>query len=167
MWELDHEESWAPKNWCFWIVVLEKTLESPLNCKEIKPVNPKGNQPWIFLRRTDDDSSILWPPDAKTWLIGKDPDVGKDWGWERKGAQRMRWLEGITNSMKMSKFWETVKVRKSGVLQSVESQRVNHSLATKQLSVFLYNCEFISFLLSCLISFLSFVPLCSKVAFSI
>ena len=85
MWELDHKEGWAVKNWCFWIVVLEKTLESPLDSKEIKPVNPKGNQPWIFFGRTDAEAPILWPPDAKSWLIGKDPDAGKDWGQEEKG----------------------------------------------------------------------------------
>ena len=81
MWELDHKESWSQKNWCFWIVVLEKTLESPLNFKEIKPVNPKGNQSWIFIGRTDAEAEaqILWPPDAKNWLIWKDPDAGKDW----------------------------------------------------------------------------------------
>ena len=81
MWELDHKESWAPKDWCFWSVMLEKTLESPLDCKEIKPVNPKGNQPWTFIGRTDAEAEapILCPPDAKNWLIGKDPDAGKDW----------------------------------------------------------------------------------------
>ena len=79
-WELDHTESWALKNWCFWTVVLEKTLESPLDHKEVKPVNPKGNQSWICLGRTDVEDLILWPPDAKSWLIGKDPDAGKDWG---------------------------------------------------------------------------------------
>ena len=85
MWELDCEESWMPKNWCFWIVVLEKTLESPLDCKKIEPVNPKGNQSWIFIGRTNAEASILWPPDAKNWLIGKDPDAGKDWRQEEKG----------------------------------------------------------------------------------
>ena len=85
MWELDHKESWAPENWCFWTVVLEKTLESPLDCKEIKPVNPKGNQSWIFTGRTDAEALILWPPDAKNWLIGKDSDAGKDWRQEEKG----------------------------------------------------------------------------------
>ena len=78
MWELDYKESWAPKNWCCWTVVLEKTLESPLDCKEIKPVNPKGNQPWIFIGKTDAEAPILWPPDAKSWLIAEDPDAGKD-----------------------------------------------------------------------------------------
>ena len=87
MWELDYKESWVPKNWCFWTVVLEKTLESPLDCKEIKPVNPKGNQSWILTGRTDAEveTSILWPADAKNWLIGKDPDAGKDWNQEEKG----------------------------------------------------------------------------------
>ena len=88
MWELDHKESWALKNWWFWTVVLEETLESPLDCKEIQPVHPKGNQSWIFIGRTDSEAEtpILWPPDVKTWLIGKDPDSGKDWGQEEKGA---------------------------------------------------------------------------------
>ena len=86
MWELDHKESWAPKNWCFWTVVLEKTLESPLDCKEIKPVNPKRNQSWIFIGETDGEAEApnLWPLD-KNWLIGKDPDAGKDWRQEEKG----------------------------------------------------------------------------------
>ena len=88
MWELDCEESWAPKNWCFWTVVLEKTLESPLDCKEIKPVHPKGNQSWIFIERTDTkaEAPLLWPPDVKSWLLGKDPDAGKDWWREEKGT---------------------------------------------------------------------------------
>ena len=85
MWELDHKESWVPKNWCFWTVVLEKTLESPLDCKEIKPVNPKGNQPWIFIWSTDAEAPVLWTPDVKSQLIGKDPDAGKDWRQEEKG----------------------------------------------------------------------------------
>ena len=86
MWELDYKQSWGPKNWCFWIVVLEKTLERPLDCKEIKPVNPKGNQSWIFIGRTDAEAEalILWPLDVKSWLIGKDPDAGKDWRQEDK-----------------------------------------------------------------------------------
>ena len=86
--ELDHKESWVPKNWCFQIVVLEKPLESPLDCKEIKPVNPKGKQPWIFTGRTDTEAEalILWPPDGKSWLIGKNPDAGKDRRQREKGA---------------------------------------------------------------------------------
>ena len=103
MWELDCEESWVLKNWCFWTVLLEKILESPLDCKEIKPVNPKGNQSWIFIGRTDAEAEtlILWPPDVKNWLTGKDPDAGKDWRL-RRGRQRMRWLDGITDPMDMS-----------------------------------------------------------------
>ena len=83
MWELDYKQRWMPKNWCFWTVVLEKTLESPLDCKEIKPVNPKGNQSWIFIGRTDADAPMLWPPDVKSQIIGKDPDAGKNWGQEK------------------------------------------------------------------------------------
>ena len=88
MWELDCEESWAPKNWCFWTVVLEKTLESPVDCKEIQPVHPKGDQSWVFIGRTDAEAEtpVLWPPHAKSWLIGKDPDAGRDWGQEEKGT---------------------------------------------------------------------------------
>ena len=86
MWELDHKEAWAPKNWCFWTVVLEKTLESPFDGKEIKPVNPKGNQPWIFIGRTDAKASILWPPDGKSQLTENDPDAGKDRGQEETGV---------------------------------------------------------------------------------
>ena len=88
MWELDHKESWAPKNWCFWTVVLEKTLESPLYCKESQPVHPKGNQSWIFIGRTNTEVEvpILRPPDGESWLIGKDPDAGKDWRQKEKVA---------------------------------------------------------------------------------
>ena len=88
MWELDHKESWALKNWCFWTVVLENTLENPLDCMKIKSVNPKGNQLWIFIGRTyvEAEIPILWPPDVKSWLIWKDPDAGKDWKWEEKGT---------------------------------------------------------------------------------
>ena len=88
MWELNYKESWAPKNWCFWTVLLEETPESPLDCKEIQPVHPKGNQSWKFIRRTDAETEtpILRPPDAKNWLIWKDPDAGKDWGQEKKGT---------------------------------------------------------------------------------
>ena len=85
MWELDCEESWAPKNWCFWTVVLEKTLESPLDCKEIQPVHPK-DQSWVLIGRTDAETPVLWPPDSKNCLIWEDPDAGKDWGQEEKGT---------------------------------------------------------------------------------
>ena len=101
IWELDCEESWAPQNWCFWTVVLEKTFESPLNCKEIQPVHPKGDLSWVFIGRIDVEAETpLWPPDVKSWLIWKDPDVGKDWGHEEKWmtedemAGWYHWLDG-------------------------------------------------------------------------
>ena len=104
MWELDYKESWVPKNWCFWIVVLEKTLESPLDCKELQPVHPKEKQSWIFIGRTDAEAEtpILWPPDVKSWLIWKDPDAGKDWWWKEKGTTEDEMAGCITNSMNMS-----------------------------------------------------------------
>ena len=104
MWELDYKESWALKNWCFWTVVLEKTLESPLNCKEIKPVNPKGNQSWMFIGRTgaEAEAPILWPPDVKNWHMEKTLMLGKTEGRRRRGWQRMRWLDSIIDSVDMS-----------------------------------------------------------------
>ena len=102
MWKLGHKESWALKNWCFWMVVLEKTFESPLDCKEIQPVNPKGNQSWMLIGMTDAkaETLILWPPDVKNWPTGKDPDAGKDWRQEEKGTTEEEmvgwhhWLNG-------------------------------------------------------------------------
>ena len=104
MWELDYKESWVPKNWCFWTVVLEKTLESLLDSKKTQPVHPKGNQSWIFIGRTDAEveTPILWPPDAKNWLIWKDPVLRKIEGRRRRGQQRMRRLDCITDSLDMS-----------------------------------------------------------------
>ena len=115
MWELDHKECLSPKNWCFWIVVLEKGLESPLDCKEIKPVNPKGDQSWIFIGRTEAEAPVLWPADAKSRLIGKDPDAGKDWRQEWMRWQRMTWRDDIIDSMNtsLSKFREMVKDREA------------------------------------------------------
>ena len=113
MWEVDHKKGWAPKNWWFQIVVLEKTLESPLDCKEIQPVHPKGDQPWIVIRGTDTEAEtpVLWPPHAKSWLTGKDPDAGRDWRQEEKGTTEDEMLDGITDStdMSLSKLREIVK----------------------------------------------------------
>ena len=115
MWELGHKKSWVPKNWCFSTVVLGKTLESPLDIKEIKPVHPKGNQSWIFIGRTDAEAPIVWPRDAKNWLLGKDPDAGKDWRREEKGTtedEMVGWHHQL-NEHELSKLWEIVKDREA------------------------------------------------------
>ena len=137
MWELDCEESWVPKNWCFWTVVLEKTLESPLDCKEIKPVHPKGDQSWVFIERTDVEAEtpILWPTHVKSWLVGKDPDAGSDWGQEEKGmtedetdgwmASLTRWAWVWINS---GSLWWTGR---PGMLLFMGLQRVRHDWATE------------------------------------
>jgi len=132
MWELDCEENWVPKNWCFWTVVLEKTLESPLDCKEIQPVYPKGDQSWVFIGRTDAEAEtlVLWPPHVKSWLIGKDPHAGRDWGQEEKGMTEdemsgwHHWLDAYEFGI----WWWTGR---PGVLQFMGSQRVGYDWATE------------------------------------
>ena len=135
MWELDYKESWVPKNWCFWTVVLEKALESPLDCKEIQPVHPKGNQFWIFIGRTDAEAEtpILLPLVTKNWLTGKDPDAGKDWRREEKGMIGWNgWMASPTQWtwvwISPGNWWWTGK---PGMLQSMGSQRVEHDWVTE------------------------------------
>ena len=128
MWELDYKESWVPKNWCFRTAVLEKTFESPLDSKDIKSVDPKGNQSWILTGQTDAEALVLWPPDAKNRLIRRDPDARKDWRQEKKGTiedemvGRHHWLNGHEWVSFRSWWW----TEKSGMLQSMGSQRVGH-----------------------------------------
>ena len=132
---LYYKESWAPKNWCFWKVVLEKSLESPLDCKEIQPVHPKGNQSWILIGRTDAEaeSPILCPPDVKSWLIGKDPAAGKDWRQEKNRMTEdemvgwHHWLDGHEFGQAWCWWW----TGRPGMLQSVGLQRIRHDWVTK------------------------------------
>ena len=133
MWELDYKVNWALKNWCFWIVVLEKTLESPLDCKGIQPVHPKWNQSWVFIGRTDDveaETPILWPPDVKSWLILKDPDAGKDWGQEKEMTEdeMVGWTQWTWVWVDSGSWWWTGRY---DVLQFMGSQRVGHDWVTE------------------------------------
>ena len=137
MWELDYKKSWTPKNWCFWTMVLEKTFQSSLDCKEIQPVYPKGDQSWVFIGRTDVEAEtpILWPPDAKSLLIWKDPDAGKDWRWEEKGTtedEMVGWNHWINQWKRVwvnsRSWWWTGR---PGMLQFMGSQRVGHNWATE------------------------------------
>ena len=138
MWELDPEKGWATKNWCFWTVVLEKTLESPLDCKEIKSVNPKGDQSWIFIVRTDveAETAILWPPDAKSQLTGKDPVAGKDWRQEEIEGDDRVWDVWMTSSTWWTWVWASSRrwwrTGKPGMLLSMGSQRIRQDWTTEQ-----------------------------------
>ena len=136
MWELDYKQSRAPKNWCFWNVVLESTLESPLDCKEIQPVHPKGDQSWVFIGKIDAEAEtlILWPPDVKNWFIWKDPDAGKEWRQEDEGMTEdgdvwmtspIQWLWVWVNS---GSWWRTGR---PGMLQSMVLQAIRHNWATE------------------------------------
>ena len=156
MWELDYKESWALNNWCFWTVVLEKTLEGPLHCKEIQPVHPKGNQSWIFTGRTDAEAEtpILWPPDVKNWLICKDPDAGKDWRWEKGTAEDDGWMASPTQWtwvwINFRSWWWTGR---PGMLQSMGLQSrtwLSHWTELRLVITFLprSKCLFISWLQS-------------------
>ena len=130
-----YEKSWVPKNWCFWTVVLEKTLESPLDCKEIQPVHPKGDQSWMFIGRTDvaAETPTLWPPDVKIWLIEKDPDAEKDWRWGTRGWQTWDgWMASPTQwTFVLVNSWSWWWTGKPGMLQSMGLQRVGHEWVTE------------------------------------
>ena len=134
--ELDHKEGWGLKNWCFWTMVLEKTLQSPLDCKQIQLVHPKGDKSWVFIGRADAEAEtpILWPPNAKSWLIGKDFDVGTDWGLEKKGTTEdemagwHHWLDGYRVWVNSGSWWWTGR---PGVLRFMGSQRVGHDWVTE------------------------------------
>ena len=159
MWELDCEESWAPKNWWFWTVVLEKTLESPLDCKEIQPVHSEGDQSWVFIRRNDAKAEIpvLWPPHAKGWLIGKESDAGRDWGAGGEGDDRGwdGWMASLTRWtwvwMNSGSWWWTGR---PGVLQFMGSQTVRHNWVTEWNWITLLPCH-VLLVIHCLINFCS------------
>ena len=137
MWELAHKESWVSKNWCFWTVMLERTLERLLDCKAIKPVNPKGNQSWIFIGRTDGETEtpILWPPDAKNWLLRKDPDADKDWMKAGGEGNNRGWDIWMVSPTLWTWVWASSRswwwIGRPGVLQSRGLQRIRHDWATE------------------------------------
>ena len=134
MWEFDYKDSWMPKIWCIWSVVLEKTLESPLDCKQIKPVNPKGNQSWIFRGKTDAEAPILWPHDAKSWLIGKDSDAGKVWRQqetEMTEDDMVGWHHWLNGHQTEQAVGVGDGQGKPGMLQSMGLQRVGHNWSTE------------------------------------
>ena len=136
MWELDYKESWVPNNWCFWTMMLEKTLESPLDCKRIQQVHPKGDQSWVFIGRTnvEAETPILWPSDVKSWLIWKDPDAGKDWEPKEKRAAEDAMVDSITDSLDMNlgKFWKLMRDSESWHSAVHGSQRVRYDWLTEQ-----------------------------------
>ena len=154
MWELYYKECWLPKNGYFWIVVLEKTLEIPLDCKEFQSTHPKGNQSWLFAGRTDNEAEILilWPPDVKKWLIEKDPDAGKDWRQEEKGRIEdeivgwHQWLDGHEFEQALEGWWWTGK---PSILISMGSQRVGHDWATELTDWCFSSCVGLFVLLHC------------------
>ena len=160
MWELNHKESWVPKNWSFWTVVLEKTLESPVDCKEIKPVHPKGNQPWIFIERTEAEveAPVLGPCDAKNWLTGEDPDAGQDWRQEEKGVIEDD-MVGMASPSRWTWVWASFRTwwwtGKPEVLLSMGSQRIRHNWAT-ELNIYICQCYFLPS------SYPLFSPLCPQ-----
>ena len=146
MWELDHKESWVPKNWWFWTVVLEKTLESPLDCKEIQPVHSEGDQSWMFIERTDAEAEppLFWPPDGKSWLIGKDPDAGKDWGQQKKGVTGDE-MVGWHHRLDGHEFEQALGVGDGqGGLACCDSWDRKESDTTERLSWTELNCEKLS-----------------------
>ena len=159
MWEVNCKESWALKNWCFWTVMLEKTLESPLDCKEISPVHPKVNQSWIFIGRTDAEAEapILWSPDAKSWLIWKDPDAEKDWGQEEKGTteDEMVWWHHWHNGHGLG--WTLGVGDGQGGLACCSSWDLRESDTTERLNWSWFGCFL--FLFPCVMAWLGFAVL--------
>ena len=159
------KKGWVPKNWCFWTVVLEKTLKSPLDCQEIKPVNPKRNQPWIFIGRTDakTEAPILWPPDVKSWLIGKNPDAGKDWRLEEKGTtedemagwhhwlngRESGWTPGVGDGQGGLVCWDSWGRKESDTTEQLIWSDIQKHILSKKGAHWVYNCSLESIYLPC------------------